>query len=98
MELTDDHVHMRPYSEDLRTRIVQAVREGMSKSKAARLFNISLSSVKRYVRIANRGESLKPRKGGGRPPKTDKTIEKLLKDDVQERPAATIEERRRFLE
>jgi transposase len=58
---------------------------------------VSPSSVKRYVRIANRGESLKPRKGGGRPPKTDQTIEKLLEDDLQERPAATIEERRRFL-
>jgi transposase len=98
MLLKEDHVGMRPYSEDLRTRIVQAVRDGMSKSKVARLFNVSLSSVKRYVRIASRGESLKPRKGGGRPLKTDQTIEKLLEDDVQERPAATIEDRRRFLE
>jgi transposase len=70
----------------------------MSNSGTARLFGVSLSSVKRYVRIASRGESLKPRKGGGRPPKTDKTIEKLLEDDVQERPAATIAERRCFLE
>jgi|SRR5215203_1580572 len=89
---------MRPYSEDLRTRIVRAVENGMSKSGVARLFDVSPSSVKRYSRIASRGGSLQPRKGGGRPPKTDQATEKLLGEDVKERPAATIVERRRFLE
>ena len=89
---------MKPYSEDLRTRIVRAVENGASESGLARLFGTSLSSVKRYSRIAHRGESLQPRKGGGRPPKTDQATEKLLGEDVEERPAATIVERRRFLE
>jgi|SRR5215211_538937 len=90
---------MKPYSEDLRMRIVRALQEeGTSKSAAARLFGVSLSSVKRYARIASRGESLKPGKGGGRPPKTDETTQKLLEEDVKERPAATASERRRFLE
>ena len=89
---------MRPYSEDLRVRIVQAIRKGMSKSVAARLFDISLSSVKRYARIADRGASLAPRKGGGRPPKADEATRKLLEADVEERPAATVSERRRFLQ
>jgi transposase len=89
---------MKPYSEDLRTRIVKAVEEGISKSAAARLFGVSLSSVKRYVKIASRGDSLTPRKGGGRPPKTNQTAKKLLEEDVHKRPAATFSERRRFLE
>jgi transposase len=89
---------MKPYSEDLRTRIVKAVEEGISKSAAARLFGVSLSSVKRYVKIASRGDSLTPRKGGGRPPKTNQTAKKLLEEDVHKHPAATISERRRFLE
>jgi transposase len=42
--------------------------------------------------------SLAPRKGGGRPPKTDQIAEKLLGEDVEERPAATVSERRRYLE
>ena len=88
---------MKPYSEDLRTRIVQALRSGMSKSAAARPFGVSLSSVKRYGRIADRGASLAPRKGGGRPPKADEVTRKLLEADVEERPAATVSERRRFL-
>src|SRR5215203_903335 len=90
---------MKPYSEDLRVRIVSAVQEeSMSKSAAARLFSVSLSSVKRYARMADRGTSLAPRKGGGRPPKADETIRKLLEEDVKERPATTVKERRRFLE
>src|SRR5215217_7441995 len=42
---------MDAYSEDLRKKIVEAVeKRGMKKSEAARLFGVSLSSVKRYVR------------------------------------------------
>ncbi len=89
---------MKPYSKDLRVRIVQALRDGMSKSAAARLFGVSLSSVKRYARIANRGASLEPGKGGGRPPKTNETMKKLLEEDVKERPAATVCDRRLFLQ
>jgi transposase len=88
---------MKPYSEDLRLRIVKAIQEGMSKAAAARLFGVSLSSVKRYARAAERGASLAPRKGGGRPPKADEAIRKLLEEDVKERPAATVCERCRFL-
>jgi transposase-like protein len=79
-------------------RIVKAVEQGTSKSATARLFDVSLSSVKRYVRRASRGESLAPGKGGGRLPKADRTTQKLLEEDVKKRPAATVSERRRFLE
>jgi transposase len=77
---------------------VQAVQErGISKSDAARLFSISLSSIKRYTTLADRGESLTPKKGGGRPPIADETTRKLLEEDIRTRPSATIRERRRFL-
>jgi len=89
---------MKPYSEDLRRSIVRAVEGGTAKSAAARLFGVSLSSVKRYIKIAQRGVSLAPRKGGGRPSKIDQTAEELLREDVKERPGATVSERRRFLE
>ncbi len=89
---------MKPYSEDLRLRIVKAVRDGMPKAVAAQLFGVSLSSTKRYARVAERGASLTPRKGGGRPPKSDETTRKLLEEDVKERPAATVYERCCFLQ
>jgi transposase len=89
---------MRAYSEDLRKKIVAAVERGMSKAQAARTFDVSLSSVKRYSKTAREGGSLEPRKSPGRPRKADKKARILLEKDVEERPAATISQRRRFLE
>jgi transposase len=89
---------MRAYSEDLRKKIVAAIERGMPKAQAARLFDVSLSSVKRYARIASQGESLKPKKSPGRPRKADEKVQLLLEKDVEERPSATISQRRRFLE
>jgi transposase len=45
---------MKAYSEDLRRKkVVEAVQQrGTSKSEAARLFSISLSSLKRYTHKA----------------------------------------------
>jgi len=90
--------YMRAYSEDLRTRIVETVRAGTSKSATARLFSVSLPTVKRYMRLADRGASLIPKKAPGRVPKTNETTRKLLEEDIKERPAATVAERRLFLE
>jgi transposase len=90
---------MRAYSEDLRKKIVSAIERGMPKAQAARLFDVSLSSVKRYSRSAREGRPLKPRKSPGRPNKIGEDLGQLLLDrDVEERPAATIAQRRRFLE
>jgi transposase len=89
---------MKSYSEDLRRKIVAAVERGMSKTQAARLFDVSLSSVKRYVRMARQGNSLAPKKRPGRAQKVDEKAKKLLTADMKERPAATITERIRFLE
>src|SRR5215211_1268685 len=89
---------MRAYSEDLRTKIVQAVERGMPKAQASRLFGVSVSSVKCYAELTRQGLSLAPRKGGGQPPKADEATRKLLEEDVQKRPADTVAERCRFLE
>ncbi len=89
---------MRAYSQDLRRKVVEAVERGMSKAQAAHLFGVSLSSVKRYARMARRGSSLTPKKGSGRPPKIHEQAKKLLEEDVKERPAATVADRRLFLE
>jgi transposase len=88
---------MRPYSEDLRRKIVAAVERGMPKTEAARTFSVSLSSVKRYGRLAAREEPLAPRKGGGRPPKTNAATARLLEEDVARRPYAAARERAAFL-
>ena len=89
---------MKAYSEDLRQKIVQAVQQGVSKSQTARLFSVSLSSVKRFAKMDRAGLSLAPRKPSGRPQKADATMRNLLAADLIERPAATASERQRYLE
>src|SRR5215208_7117561 len=90
-------VGMRPYSEDLRARIVAAVESGMPKTEAARTFGVSPSSVKRYCRLAAQEKPLAPRKGGGRPPKANAAVARLLEEGVGRRPYAAVRERAEFL-
>jgi transposase len=89
---------MNAYSEDLRKKIVDALRRGATKSEAARAFGVSRSSVKRYAKLAEQGRSLAPKKRPGSKPKMDQSATMLLEADVQRRPAATLSERREFLQ
>ncbi|HZC00849.1 MAG TPA: IS630 transposase-related protein [Gammaproteobacteria bacterium] len=89
---------MSGYSVDLRERIVSAVGGGMSKAQAARTFSVSLSSVKRYVNKAKRGQSLAPKKRPGSTPKLDEKARKLLAADLEERPYLTLQERCDYIE
>ncbi len=59
---------------------------------------MSLSSVKRYVDKASRGESLAPKKSPGSAPKLDQKAMKLLEEDLKERPFATLQERCDYVE
>src|SRR3954467_4160005 len=92
------HERMNAYSEDLRKKIIEALRRGMAKSEAARTFSASLSSLKRYAKRAHQGHPLAPKKRPGSQPKTNQDARRLLEADLEQRPAATLSERRQFLE
>ena len=90
---------MNAYSEDLRTKVVEAVIERqMPKTKAAGLFGVSLSSVKRYVAMARERRSLAPKKHPGSKPKLDERARKLLAANIRERPFARLSKRREYLQ
>jgi transposase len=92
-----DHAPMNAYSEDLRMKIVEALGRGTTKSEAARTFGISRSSVKRYAKLAEDGRPLAPKKRPGLKPKLHEAARRLLEEDLEERPAATLRQRREFL-
>jgi transposase len=48
---------MKAYSEDLRSKIVEAAERGMSTSEAARPFGVGISSVKRHALDYESGSS-----------------------------------------
>jgi transposase len=88
---------MNAYSEDLREKIVEALQRGMGKSQAARTFSVSLSSVKRYAKLAQEGRSLAPKKRAGSKPKLDERSRKLLQADLEEHPFLSLQERCEYL-
>ena len=89
---------MNPYSEDLRKKIIEALRRGTTKSEAARAFGVSRSSLKRYAKLVEEGRPLAPKKRPGSKPKMDERATKLLESYAEKRTAATLSERREFLQ
>jgi transposase len=81
---------MKAYSLDLRTRIVQAVEDGMTKSKAARTFAVALATVKNYVRQRDATGSLAARPIPGRPRAIASEQEASLMAHLRARPATTL--------
>lgn len=88
---------MNPYSLDLRKKIVEAKQRGMPTADVAKTFGVGASTVKRYAAAARKGSSLAPKKRPGSRPKMDEGAMRLLEQDMEERPAATLPQRREFL-
>ena len=70
----------------------------MPKAQAARTFSVSLSSVKRYANKASGEESLAPKKSPGSASKLVDRAIKLLEEDLEERPFATLRDRCDYME
>jgi transposase len=71
-------VQMKAYSVDLRKKIVESVRRGISKSDTARKFGVNRSTVKRYVKRLDEGGPLAPKRRPGKRPKLDEKAMRLL--------------------
>jgi transposase len=89
---------MRAYSLDLRHKVVEAALRGMPRAATARTFGIGISTVKRYVGKAQKGEDLAPKRPPGQRRKLDEGAMRLLESDLKDRPARTLGQRRSFLE
>jgi transposase len=89
---------MDAYSLDLRKKIVEAKERGMPTAEVAKTFGVGVSTVKRYAAMAREGRSLAPKKRPGSKPKLDEGARRLLEADLEERPAATLPQRREFLQ
>src|SRR5687768_161999 len=84
---------MSAYSLDLREKIVESVKKGVSKAETARRFGVDRATVKRYCKRLDERGTLEPRKAPGRAPKLDEKARKLLVEDLEQRPWATHSQR-----
>ncbi|MCA1669584.1 MAG: transposase [Thermomicrobia bacterium] len=81
----------KPYSEDLRIRIVQAVEDqGVSQPIVAERFAVSLSSVKRYLRQYRVTGTLRAAASPGRPRAIPPAAEAALITQFDAAPDATF--------
>ena len=58
--------HMEIYSKDLRLRAVSAVERGIPRREVVELFSISLTTLKRWLRMKREGRDLSPGSSTGR--------------------------------
>jgi transposase len=59
---------MKPYSIDLRERVLSALDAGMSRADAVRIFQVSLGSIKRWLHLRRSSGDLTPQRPSGRTP------------------------------
>jgi transposase len=83
---------MKPYSEDLRWRVVRAVDGEMSRREAARVFEVSLPTIKRWLRQRRERGDLAPRPIPGPPALKRDALLEALPARLVEQADATLEE------
>ena len=82
---------------DLRKKVVDSVRRGVSVSETARRFGVNRSTVGRYLKRLDESGSLAPKKAPGSRSKLDESAMRLLEEDIKIRPWATHKQRSEFL-
>jgi transposase len=82
----------KPYSEDLRARVVVAEQDGATIPETAEQFGVSISSVVRFRRLHRETGSVSPAKFGGYKGYALATHEDLVRQLVAEQPDITLAE------
>ena len=81
------------YSKDLRIRAVDAVDRGIPRREVVRTFSISLTTLKRWLRMRREGKDLSPGVSTGRRRRILSTLQerKTLWEQLEENDDATLE-------
>jgi transposase len=82
----------KPYSEDLRARVVEAIEDGATIPEAAERCSVSISSVVRFLRLHRETGSLSSAKFGGYKDFALAAHEELVRQLVAEQPDITLAE------
>ena len=84
---------MKPYSLDLRQRVIQAYEDGQgSQRQLAQRFSIAPSTLQNWIQRKRRTGSLAPAATGGSRSKLDANDQVVLARLIQEEPDATLQE------
>jgi len=85
---------MKPYSKDLRLRVLAAVDRGMQRKEVVQTFGVSEPTIRRYLRLRRETGGVDPKPPSGPPARKGRALEGALPSQVLRNPDLTLEEHR----
>jgi transposase len=85
---------MKPYSKDLRLRVLSAVDAGTPREEVAKTFSVSMPTIKRWLRRRRQSGDVEPRAIPGRPSVKGKMLKEWLPHHLEANDDLTLEEHR----
>jgi|SRR5215211_368974 len=85
---------MKPYSKDLRLRVLSAVDAGTPREEVAKTFSVSMPTIKRWLKRRRETGDVKPEPIPGRPPRKGAMLEEWLPKHLEANDDLTLEEHR----
>jgi transposase len=89
---------MKPYSKDLRLRVLAAVDSGVPREEVAKTFSVSVPTIKRWLKRRRETGDVEPRPIPGRPRLKGAALEEWLPSQLQHNNDLTLEEHREAFE
>ena len=83
---------MKPYSKDLRLRVLAAVDRGMPRKEVARVFGVSEPTIRRYLRLRRETGDVEPKPVPGPPARKGAALEAALPAQARANPDLTLAE------
>jgi transposase len=83
---------MKAYSQDLRQRVLRAIDQGMPRAEVVKTFDVSLATLKRYLKQRRETGEVRAKPIPGRPAKKGSALDAGLKEQLQTHPDATLQE------
>ncbi len=83
---------MKPYSKDLRLRVLAAVDGGTPREEVAKTFSVSMPTIKRWLRRRRETGDVEPKPIPGRPSVKGAVLGEWLPKHLEENPDLTLEE------
>ena len=89
---------MKPYSKDLRLRVLAAVDRGVPREEVARTFSVSVPTIKRWLKRRRETGDVEPRPIPGRPRLKGAALQEWLPSQLQNNNDLTLQEHREAFE
>jgi transposase len=89
---------MKPYSKDLRLRVLATVDAGKPRKEVAKIFSVSVPTIKRWLKRRRETGDVQPRVIPGRPSRKGAMLEQWLPEQLEKNHDLTLEEHREAFE